>query len=340
MKHLKITLTALLLAGYSLTAQAEKQMTVGTWLGPSHTMNENFFAQWSKQISDATNGDVTLKLEYHKGHPKEVFDLVEDGTYDAGWSFHGYIPGRFKLTVMAELPLLGAGAQAASTAYWETYEKHLAKANEHDGLKLAALFMHGPGQIQMRQPISNLADMKGKKIRVGGGVQGLIGKNMGIAAIAAPGSKVYEILSQGVADGVFMPVGEQNSLRLSEVTKHIYEVPGGMYLGSFAIFLSPDFLASLDAKTRKALLKTTGKDLSTLAGKLWEENDDNGYVAAKKAGVEVKTLSDADVQTFVGYSKQIEADWLKDVAGRNVDAKKALADFRKRARAYQKKMQK
>ncbi len=324
----------------SSVAYAAQEIKVGTWLPPSHKMNSSFFEQWKERIEKATNGDLTLKLEYHKGHPKGVFDLVEDGTYDAGWSFHGYVPGQFKLTIMPELPLLGAGAEAASIAYWEVHEKYLGNANEHEGLMLAALFLHGPGQIQMRGPINSLADMKGKKIRVGGGVQGLIGKDFGIAPIAAPGSKVYEILSQGVADGVFMPVGEQNALRLSEVTKYIYEIPGGMYLGSFAVFMNEDFVAGLNSKNRKNLLSTTGKDLSQLAGKIWGNNDAAGYEKAKAAGVEVITLPKSDIKRFGKLAKTIESDWLVSVQDRDVDAKKALKEFRKLARKYEKEMSK
>ncbi len=312
-------------------------MKIGTWLSPKHPQNAVVLPTWGKWIELATDGRVKIQLVYHQGHPKGVFGDVEDGNYDAGWSFHGYFPGKFKLTVIAELPLLGAEPEAASVAHWRIYQKYFktGKANEHKGLVLAGLFLHGSGEIMMREPVENLAEMKGKKIRVGGGVQGAIAEQLGIKAVPAPGSKVYEILSQGIADGVFMPVGEQKTLRLSEVTSFIYQSPQGMYLGSFSIFISPDFLSKLSQKDREAVMSVSGESLSALAGRIWQKNDAEGYAKARQAGHQIVKWSASDQREFEKIAKEIESDWLKSVESRRVDAKKALAEFRAIARSYQ-----
>ena len=312
----------------------QKTMTIGSWLPASHPMNAVVLPKWGEWIAEATGGRVTTRIEYHQGHPKGVFDGVEDCVYEAGWSFHGYVPGRFKLTKIAELPLLGAGPEAASRAHWRVHQKHLAKANEHAGLVLAGLFTHGPGQIMMREPVSGIADMRGKKIRVGGGIQGQIAERMGVVGVAAPGSKVYEILSQGVADGVFMPVGEQKTLRLADVAKFIFMQPDGMYLGSFGIFLCPDFMESLSAGDRAAIMKVSGERLSAFAGKVWGENDDNGLTAAKIAGNQVVVAPESERQKFRELAAGLDEQWLQEVADRNVDAKAALDEFRRLARGF------
>lgn len=335
---MKKTISARLCALITVAAMAvapsahAAEMVVGTWLGKNHPMNSEVLPTWGKWISDATDGRVKIKIEYHAGHPKGVFTGVEDGTYDAGWSFHGYIPGQFKLTKMAELPLLNADAESASTAYWRVHQKHLAAANEHEGLVLVGLFTHGPGQIMMREPISGLADMKGKKIRVGGGIQGEIAKRMGVVQVPAPGSKVYEILSTGVADGVFMPVGEQKTLRLAEVAKFIFLQPEGMYLGSFGIFMNPEFLEGLSDADREAVLSVSGEKLSTLAGHHWGQNDKNGLDAARAAGNTIVEAPAAEQAAFKKMTDGMEEAWYAEVKDRGVDAKAALAEFRKIAR--------
>ena len=48
-------------------------------------------------------------------------------------------------------------------------KKYFDKAEEFEGLTLAAIFTHGPGYVHTIKPISTLADLKGKKIRIGGG---------------------------------------------------------------------------------------------------------------------------------------------------------------------------
>jgi TRAP-type C4-dicarboxylate transport system substrate-binding protein len=192
MKYLAKFFTMILALGAVMLpgqASAEKVMRVGSWLPPKHTMNKDVLPTWGKWISEATEGRVTLKIEYPGGHPKAMLGNVQDGVFDAAWTFHGYFPGRFKLTKIVELPGLGAGAEAASVAHWRINKKYLHKAGEHKGIILGALFTHGPGQIHLREPIASLKEMDGKKIRIGGGVQTDIANRMGVKGVAAPGSK-------------------------------------------------------------------------------------------------------------------------------------------------------
>lgn len=331
MLGLAFTSASLLLPGQAL---AEKTMRVGSWLPPKHTMNKDVLPTWGKWISEATEGRVKLKIEYPGGHPKALLDQVQDGAFDAGWTFHGYFPGRFKLTKIVELPNLGADAEAASVAHWRINEKYLKKAGEHKGIILGALFTHGPGQIHLREPISSLKEMDGKKIRIGGGVQTEIANRMGVKGVAAPGSKVYEILSQGVADGVFMPLGEKRTLRLKEVAPFTMKFPNGMYLGSFGVFLNPDFMDSLSEKDRKAIMSVSGEKLSAMAGRFWGEDAKIGEADARKSGNNIMDAPTTVINEFKAMTADMEEEWLKDVKGRKIDAAKALAELRSIARSY------
>ena len=320
----------------SSSVMAETVMRVASWLPPTHPQNAVVWPTWGKWVEEATEGRVKIKIEYGMGHPKTMFELVEDGVVDASFSYHGYVPGRFKLTQVVEQPGLGANAEAASVAHWRVNEKYFQKANEHDGLVLAALFTHGPGQIHMAKPISSLSDLSGKKIRIGGGVQGEIGKRLGVTAVGAPAPKVYEMMQQGVIDGVFIPMGEQKTLRLKEVARNVVALPGGMYLGSFSMFMSPDFLDSLSEKDRQALMSVSGEKLSALAGRAWDAGDDEGYKAAKEAGVNLNVVntSDAMAQEFRDLAEGMDEAWIEHVADRDVDAKAALEELRSIARSY------
>jgi len=337
MKYLAKFITMILALGAVMLpgqAAAEKVMRVGSWLPPKHTMNKDVLPTWGKWISEATEGRVTLKIEYPGGHPKAMLGNVQDGVFDAAWTFHGYFPGRFKLTKIVELPGLGAGAEAASVAHWRINKKYLGKAGEHKGVILGALFTHGPGQIHLREPIASLKEMDGKKIRIGGGVQTDIANRMGVKGVAAPGSKVYEILSQGVADGVFMPMGEKRTLRLKEVAPFTMKFPTGMYLGSFGVFINKDFLDSLSAKDRTAILTVSGEKLSAMAGRFWGEDVKIGEADAKASGNTIMEAPASVLKEFGGLTADMDDEWLASVKDRNVNAEKALMELREIARSY------
>lgn len=338
MKTMNKCLLGLTLASLSISASgiasAEKVMRVGSWLPPKHTMNKDVLPTWGKWIEEATEGRVKLKIEYPGGHPKALLDNVQDGVFDAGWTFHGYFPGRFKLTKIVELPNLDADAEAASVAHWRINEKYLKKAGEHRGIVLGALFTHGPGNIHLREPISSLKEMNGKKIRIGGGVQTEIANLMGVKGVAAPGSKVYEILSQGVADGVFMPLGEKRTLRLKEVAPFTLKFPNGMYLGSFGVFINPDFMDSLGKKDRDAIMSVSGEKLSAMAGRFWGEDAKIGEADARKSGNVIMDATPEIISEFKNMTSNITENWLEDVKSRKVNAKEALWELRSIARSY------
>ena len=322
---------------FSQFSLAETTLTVGSWLPPTHAQNATVWPTWANWVEKATEGRVKIKMEYGLGHPKTMFDLVEDGAVDASFSYHGYVPGRFKLTQAIEIPLLGVNAEAASVAHWRVFNKYFAKANEHEGLELLTLFTHGPGQIHLADPITSLSDLKSRKIRLGGGIQGELGKRLGVTAVGAPATKVYEMMQQGVIDGIFIPMGEQKTLRLKEVAKNVVALPGGMYLGSFSMFISPDFMAKISEKDRAAIRAVSGEKLAAMAGAAWDAADKAGLIAAQDAGVNV-TLVKADdkmAQEFRDLTKGMDEAWFKLVADRGVDAKAALEEIRKIARSYQ-----
>ena len=331
-KLLSGLMAAALLAAGTVTASATETMRISSWL-PPHAMNKVFFPEWIKAIEKATNGHVTGKVEFNLAPPPGQLDLITDGAADASWIFHGYNPGRFVATKLIELPGYIGDAEAASVADWRAYEKYLKKADEHKGVYLAALFTHGPGQLFMREKFSGLDDLKGKKIRIGGGVSADVGTALGVVGVQVPAPKVYETLSGGVADGVMMPMETNKSLRLYEVAPETYIMPGGLYRGSFALIMSNAFLDRLSPEDRKGVLSVTGEVASQMAGKVWADADVAGMANAK-VKTEVIDFSPADQAKFAEIAKGVRKKVINEVAAKGVDAQAAVDLIDETMRTY------
>lgn len=329
----------LAVAGLTLCsgAFAETVLRVGTWLPPTNPQNAVVWPTWAKWVEEATEGRVRVEVEDGLGHPKTLFQLVEDGVINAGFSYHGYVPGRFKLPQAVEQPGLGVNAEAASVALWRVYKKYFEAAGEFEGLQVIGMFTHGPGYIHSRDPITSWEQLKGMKIRIGGGVQSELGEWMGITPVAAPAPKVYEMMQQGVIDGVLMPMGEQKTLRLAEVAPNVTLVPGGLYLGSFSIFIDPYFLEELDPRDRQAILDVSGEKLSALAGRAWDQVDEAGYRTAREAGVNFIRIAEDDPMAveFKALGDVFKEKWIESVADRGIDARAAIDELWTIAREYQ-----
>ena len=314
-------------------ARSETVLRVSTWTPPTHFVNAKIWPQWGEAVKKATGGRVTIKQEYNLASPLKQFAVTRDGVAHASFIFHGYNT-RFVATQIVEMPGLGTSAEAAAVAYTKVHEKHLAKANEHRGVEVIGLQVHGQAVIQTKKPLGSLAALKGMKIRVPGGVGSLVGKALGVTAVKLPAPKVYEALSTGVADGIFMPFETQNGFRLKEVTKFVTVIPGGLYYGSFAFLINPQFLKGLSDADRKGVTSTFGIPFAKL-GRHWDTADHEGRAAGIKAGTKVMVADEKTTNAYYATVKPLEEAWAKKVS-KWFDGKAALAELRKEARAYDK----
>ncbi|MCC5986537.1 MAG: TRAP transporter substrate-binding protein [Pararhodobacter sp.] len=303
-------------------AVAQEVMRISSWLPPSH-VNTEIFPTWIEWIEEATEGRVTGVVEFDLASPPAQIDLITDGGADASWIFHGYNPGRFVTTQLIELPGLEGDAAASSVAHQRAYEAYLHEAGEHEGVVVAAMMTHGPGQLFLRHEVDGLAGLSGQKIRIGGGVSARVADALDMVGVALPAPEVYEAVGSGVADGVMMPIDTNMTLRLYEVAPHTYSMPGGFYRGSFALVLSEHFLDRLSPEDREAVLSTTGERLALMAGEAWARLDIEGAeVVAERTTMH--SFSDGDQSRFAEIVDGIAAQVTENVAAIGVDAEAAM----------------
>ncbi len=317
----------------AVSANAE-QLTIATWLPPSHSMTSIAMPGLADMISEATGGNVTAIIKTGLGAPPAMLDMVQDGVVDIAYMFNGYNPGRFVGTKIIELPGYEGSSEALSVAYWRAHVKYLEKLKEHGEVKVIGLMVHGPGQLHVNDSISDLASLTGKKIRIGGGVMGTVAKELGIVGVSAPGSKVYEILSSGVADGVMMPVGSRRSLKVNEVTAKLLETPGGFYRGAFSIIMNQEKYDGLSTEDKANLDKIFGEQVSKMAGKAWDVEDEGGYSILTETNKPIITLSDADELKLDKVFAKVTTDVLAEISAKGVDGTEVQMFIKEQLSAY------
>lgn len=326
MKIISLLSIGLLALGAVTAANAqETNLRISTWLPPTHGINTEIFGGLVEMMEQATDGQVTGELVHGLAPPPAQMDLILDGAADIAVIFHGYQAGRFTGTQLIELPGYTGSAEASSVAYWRVHEAHLAALDEHRGVKVIALHTHGPGQIHSTSPIESIADLDGLKTRIGGGVAGNVGAALGLVGINVPAPQVYETLESGAADAVAMNVGERIGFRLNEVAPNLYEMPGGLYRGSFALIMSEESFASLPEELQASLDENVfGEPASQMAGAAWDLSDGLAYEAMNSAeGTTLVKASEADQTAFKAAAASVTADVLAELNEAGVDAQAA-----------------
>lgn len=306
---------------------ADYTLTVSSWAPPTHGVNSKLWPTLIGMMEDATGGKVTAQIKYRLGPPPAQMDLVQDGAADLSWIFHGYQAGRFTATKLIELPGYAGDAEAASVAYWRVHEAHLAAADEHKGVKLIGLMTHGPAHLHSARKVTSLDQVAGMKLRVPGGVGGDAGAALGATGIQVPAPKVYETLASNAADGVVMPFEARKGFKLTEVAQNVYEMPGGLYRGSFALIMNRETFDGLPEDLRKALdEKVFGEPASRMAGTVWDEIDVAGReVTMAAADNSINPASASDAAAWEAIAGQIRENVLAEIAAKGIDAEAAHA---------------
>jgi TRAP-type C4-dicarboxylate transport system substrate-binding protein len=262
--------------------------------------------------------------------PPATLDAVRNGLVDISFTVHGYTPGRFVTTQVAEMPFMGDSAEAASVGFQRIYDKNPAMAEEHKGVKVIAVFTHGPGIVlNTKRPIAKVQELDGLKFRVGGGVVSEISKALGMNVTLKPAPESYELLSTGVMDGTLFPAESVESFKLEKTIKFATQFPGGLYNTSFVMMMNQAAYDKLAPDVKKAVDEMSGEFAARMFGKGWDKVDRRGLAFMQANGVQFTKADAAFVKAVNEKTAGMTDAWAKAAEAKGLkNAKKVLADLR------------
>ncbi|WP_048441677.1 TRAP transporter substrate-binding protein [Caenimonas sp. SL110] len=330
MKRYLLTFAAAAAALMCAPASAQTVLTGSSWIHPTHALTVSL-REWCGLVEKNSNGKVKCNiLPRHVSTAPGTYDAVRNGLVDVSFTVHGYTPGRFLLTKMAEFPFLGDSSEPISVAFNRVAMKYPQFGTEHPGVKPLAYFTHGPGVVfNTKKPVAKMDDLLGLKWRVGGGVVNDISKAIGMNVTLKPAPESYELLSGGVMDGTLFPAESVEGFRLDKIIKHQTIFPGGLYNTSFVFMMNADKYNKLAPDEKKAVDDASGEVLARLIGRQWDKADrlSNALMQANNVATvkaDAKFVADIKAKT-----SPLEQAWVKDAEAKGLkDAAKVLAEFR------------
>jgi TRAP-type C4-dicarboxylate transport system substrate-binding protein len=311
-------------------ASAQTVLTASSWVPPTHPLS---MAQkeWCDLLDKNTAGKVKCNiLPRGVSAPPGTFDAVKNGLADVSFTVHGYTPGRFVYTQMAEFPFLGNESTPISVAFNKVAAKHPQFAAEQQGVKVLSFFTHGPGIVfNTKKPIAKADDLQGLKFRVGGGMVNEVSKALGMNVTLKPATDSYELLSGGVMDGTLFPAESTESFKIDKIIKHATFFPGGLYNTSFVFMMNPAKFDKLSADEQKAVEAISGEVAARIFGKHWDSADRRGVALMQANQVQIVRADAKLVAEVKAKTSSLEQKWVADAQAKGLpNAAKVLADFR------------
>jgi TRAP-type C4-dicarboxylate transport system substrate-binding protein len=286
---------------------------------------------WCDLLEKNTTGKVKCNiLPRGVSAPPGTFDAIKNGLADVSFTVHGYTPGRFVYTQMAELPFLGNQSTPISQAFNKIASKYPQFAAEQQGVKVLSFFTHGPGIVfNTKKPIAKVDDLQGLKFRVGGGMVNETAKALGMNTTLKPATDSYELLSGGVMDGTLFPAESTESFKIDKVIKHATFFPGGLYNTSFVFMMNQAKYDKLGADEKKAIDAISGDVAARMFGLSWDAADRRGVALMQANNVQIVKADAKFVAEVKAKTAPLEQKWIADSVAKGLpDAAKILAEFR------------
>tara|TARA_R110002049_G_scaffold44333_3_gene129799 strand:- start:34924 stop:35964 length:1041 start_codon:yes stop_codon:yes gene_type:complete len=332
---------AALAFGFGATSAAAQDVTLRLhqFLPPQANVPKLVLDVWADKVEADSEGRI--KIERYPsmqlgGTPPELMDQAIDGVADIVWTVVGYTPGRYPSTEVFELPFMMTNARAASSAYWQMFEKHM-KDTEFKDVHILGTWVHGPGMLHTNKEIRTPADMQGMKIRGGSRLANALLEKVGATPVGMPVPAIPEGLSKGVIDGATIPWEVTPALKVSELVKNHTEYTGNaLYVLTFVLAMNKDKYESLPDDLKKVVDDNSGLEFSIFAGGTQEDADGPARQVAVDLGNNIVTLNAEETAVWKEAAQPIYDEWIADMDGKGIDGQALIDEARELMDAYDK----
>jgi TRAP-type transport system periplasmic protein len=316
-------------------AQAQSVITlkVHHFLPPGSTTHAKLIVPWCAKIEAESSGRLKCQIFPSMqlgGTAPQLFDQVRDGVVDIVWTLPGYNAGRFPVMEVFELPFMITDAESASRAVWQFYEKHGRK--EFREVRPLAIHVHDAGYLHMRdRPVRTLDDFRGMKVRAPTRQTNKLLAALGASPVSMPVTGLADAMNKGVLDGAVVPWEVVPAVKVHEVARFHTETDpsvAALYTAVFLLAMNPKSYDRLPPDLQAVIDRNSGLELSTQAGRLWEQQKAPARKLAQDRGNTVIVVPAAELVNWQRAAQPVLVDWIADMKRRQIDGDLLLADAR------------
>lgn len=323
-----VTTLFLVFCNLPAVAAAEKpfKLKFAYWMPTKHSLHRAF-VKYADEVKALTNGrvQITLYPGGALGGAKQQWDLAVGGIADISFFMPGYTPGRFPLTSVFDLPLIGGGSCTVNTAFAQgVFEKYLE--GEYKDAKMLFFFVSEPFTFHTsKKKIESMADMKGLKIRGAGAVQSAFIKGLGGIPVTLPITEVYTSMEKGVLDGVLTAFTAMRSFRLYDVSK--YSIQAGLTAAPMAVAMNKKTWNSLPPDIQKILNNLRRRYAFECAG-IYDEDLEKALKLGQSKGKVIYPLAAAELAKWKEKAEPSYDKWVADMKAKGLPGEELLGAVR------------
>ena len=340
MKALSRTLAVFLTAGLLCVAgvavpddaQAKIILKVATQSSRPGTPRADYLVHFKNGVAKRTNGEIEVQIYWANSlvHAKEALEAVQVGTADMADLAVAYFSDKIKLLQVGTLPFSVSDpvkAREGGMRLLREVPEALAELTKF-GHVFVGMTATAEYHLNSREPIPDLAALKGKKVGTFGRIAPKAIQAGGAVSVSTTGGEVYEALQRKTIDARIMSFETVQRFKTYEVAKYVNTIAMGCIAGVTPFTINKDKWDSLSKEHQKILLEE-GERVGVWEAKAMRDDDVKFQNFLKSQGVKIIEFSRSDREKWKNSPgvKQIAGDWVKSVEALGLPGKKALAAY-------------
>lgn len=304
----------LVLVLISLTGCGKSEEVSAKKIKLAHALTESHpvhsaMVKFAEEVKEKTDGKIEVLIfpSGQLGGEREITELMQAGAIDIIKTNAGPLESFAKEYSVLALPYLFKDMDHHLRVLKSPIGEEILLATENRGFIGLTFYNSGTRNFYTRNPVRNIDDLKGMKIRVQPSKTMVRMTNLlGGSATPLSFGEIYTALQQGVVDGA-----ENNLISYAE-SKH-YETAPNFVFDEHSI--SPDILV-MNTKAwnklsddEKAVVKTAALNSFEYQNKIWAETEEKLMDSLKNKGVE---FFQVDKTEFVEKVQPLYDEVIKD----------------------------
>jgi len=262
----------------------------------------------SEQVEAASNGRIVLDV-YEPGElvpPFSITEAVRDGKVDAGYTWLGYDQGKLPWSTLFGAVPFGMEPWEYTAWWYHGGGRELAEELYAGfGIEVLLCGLIGPESAGwFREPISDLEDLRGLKIRFAG-LGGRVIQRAGASVTMLPGGEIFQALEKGAIDATefSMPAIDQR-LGFDRIVRYNYFPGWHQPFTAFHLVVNREAWAEI-ANDQRAIVETACTAGITRNLAHGEAIQGAALQHAREKGVQVESLPDDVLQELARVTGEV-----------------------------------
>jgi TRAP-type transport system periplasmic protein len=326
---LRTSLAAAALAAFAVmpapVVQAEETFTIRLTSpvprGPAHV---EAIQWWADEVEKRTEGKVKFQTFYAGSlmGALETLPATRDGRVGGGYMSPNYWPAELPLWTVDSIPFASEDPYAMMLTFYDLSKNNDAMRGELEkaGVKLMFMVPVTPAVSGVREPVRELQDLSGKRLRVLGYVARAF-QTLGVEPVSIDPGQQYEAIQRGALDGFGSLVFDAIPyFKLHEVAPNLYYSGIGMY-ASTGLGISLDLWNKIPEDLQKVMTEVAEEYMFEREPAALMNYEDEACTKLLAAKATVTVAPEAEVEA---WSKEvgdtIQQAWRQTVIDKGVAA--------------------